>query len=362
MKRVLDEGTMYPDRTGVGRLTIFHANEVYDLSDNTVPLVTTRKIYMKPFLTELFGMIKGSSKVSDLGDSFWGRWSPSEEFIKEKIEEDLKTLGPDNQPPKEEVEKLMANAGKHPAIGVIGPMYGVLWRDWPLIGNIGDFSWIKSFDDIASDKKAKLSQEFDRVLLLSNGQIKNDEETRKEFIGDQYVKTIDQLNRVFLSLKRNPFSTHHRITAFNPALIGPHADPRENVLNGFGALSPCHPFAQFHVNEKDGVRTLDCCLYMGSSDVCVGRPYNIAFYSLLTILLAHCLDYKPGKFHLTTGNTHIYANHIEEAKKQVKLTPVENKTVVVINPAVKDLFALKKEDLTFSEYNHLEPIFYKANV
>ena len=362
MQRVLDEGQFRPDRTGVGRLSIFGASETYDLANNTVPMVTTRHIYRKPFLTELFGMIGGHSKVEKLGKGFWGRWSPDKEFLKKLILDELEANGEKEKLSPEQLANFEKIADVHPVLGTIGPMYGALWRQWPIVNGICDFSWVTSMDDIASDRRAQLSQDFDRALMLSNGNLKNTEEARNQFVGDAYVRSLDQLNKVFLSLKRNPFSSHHRVTAFNPALIGPHADPRENVLEGYGALSPCHPLFQFYVREENGHRTLDCMFYMGSSDVCLGRPYNIAFYGLLTILMAHCLDYKPGKLHFTSGDTHIYGNHIEKAKEQVKLTPLENNTTVTIPSDKKDLFKLTANDLVFSEYHHLDKIDYEANV
>lgn len=360
MKYVLEHGELCPDRTKTGRLSVFGpcTQETYDLTGNVLPLVTTRKLAMKPFLDELFGMIKGSNKASEIGEKFWSDWAPDEEFLLKYYEGAIEIL-----PEGETRDAYIERVKNHSAKGIIGPMYGVLWRKWPLVAGNADFSWIKSFNDIPSDVVAQLSQEFDKLLVLSNGELKDTKEAREQFIGDQYVRSVDQLNKVFLGLKRNPHSTHHRVTAFNPSLIGPHADPRENVMDGFGALSPCHTFFQFHVrNATKNDSTLDCHLYMGSSDVCLGRPYNIAFYSLLTIIMAHFLEYKPGTFTITSGNTHIYGNHIEQAKEQVKLTPLDNKTVVSINPDCKDLFQLKKEDLSFSEYLHLDPINYKANV
>lgn len=358
MQRVIDEGELYPDRTGAGRYSIFGVTETYDLTGNILPLVTTRHIFRKPLLKELFGMIAGSKKAEDLGETFWGRWSPDTNTVIEHGKSFFEGM----EMKEDDLKVLETGAKEHPLIGTIGPMYGVLWRYWPLVGGVGDFTWIKGVEDIASDAYKQLSQDFDRVLVMSNGQMKNDQATRDTFIGDQYVKQLDQLQKLFLGLKRNPYSTHHRLTAFNPALIGPHADPRKNVLDGYGALSPCHPLSQFHVRGKEGDFTLDCSLYMGSSDVCLGRPYNIAFYSLLSMLLAHCLGYKVGKFHFFSGNTHIYANHMEDAKKQVKLTPYENKTVITINPDCKDLFALKAEDISFGEYDHHPRIDYIANV
>lgn len=368
MARVLEHGELCPDRTGIGRLSIFGpgTQETYDLTGNVVPMLTTRKLYYS-FLNELFGMIKGSDKVTDLGESFWGEWSPTLEYVKDNFrklystEEGKKELSTLNVGDFEDfISKL---AERETRIGTIGPMYGKMWREWPLVNQDADFSWIKSFEDIASDKREFFNGEFDKLKFLHHGELKDDEETRKSFIGDSYLRSLDQMQRVMVQLKRNPHSTHHRITAFNPALIGPHADPRQNVLDGFGALSPCHTFFQFHVRDNTkGDPKLDCHLYMGSSDVCLGRPYNVTFYSVLTIMMSHCLGYKAGNFTLTSGNTHIYGNHIEQAKEHVKLKPLENKTVLTINPDVTDLFKLKKEDLSFSEYLHLDPIRYKANV
>lgn len=361
MARVLNEGIYIPnDRTGKGRLTIFGAMETYDLTGNVLPLLTSRKLYMT-WMTELFGMIGGHDQYDKLGTSFWKAWTPDEGFILDRLQQSMEEAGVATDTL---VYKNAAEAAKnHPLIGRIGPMYGKLWRQWPINGQTCDFSWIQSYDDIPEDRKRALSAEFDALLLLSNGTLKNDEETRQAFISDNYLRSLDQLNKVFLQLKRNPWSSHHRVTAFNPALVGPHADPRLNVLEGYGALSPCHPLFQFHVHNTEGRPTLDCQLYMGSSDVCLGRPYNVAFYSLLTIIMAHCLDYNPGKFTLVSGNTHIYGNHIEQAREHIKLRPLESTTVVSFkDPTKKDLFAFTKDDIVLSGYEHLDPINYAANV
>lgn len=358
MRRVIAEGALHPGRNGNGRWTIFGVHESYDLTGNVIPLVTTRHIFTRPLLKELFGMIRGSMKIEDLGAEFWKRWALDLDYIKAAGATAYEGV----EVPEAQLEAMEKAYVNHPRRDTIGPMYGVLWREWPLVKGVGDFSWIRGIEDIASDKYKKFSQEFDRVVVMSNGNLKNDEETRNAFIGDAYVNSIDQLNKIFLQLKRNPFSTHHRVTAFNPALIGPNDNPKQNVLEGYGALSPCHPLFQFNVRNGEGGFVLDSSLYMGSSDVCLGRPYNIAFYSLLTIIYAHCLGYKAGRFEFFSGNTHIYANHMDQAKEQVNLTPFENKTVVTINPDQKDLFALTAEDVTFGQYDHHPRIDYIANV
>ena len=363
IRTILSEGNyIQNDRTGAGRLTIFGAKETYSLANNRLPLVTTRKLTLT-WMDELFGMIKGSTKAKDLGESFWKAWTPDKEFLQAKLIESF-----NGNTSNEEMKKVAANVNNQ-LEGDIGPMYGKMWREWPLASGVGDFTWIKDFDDIPSDVQKRLGMEFDAIALLSNGRLKVTEENRRNYIQNKYVESIDQLNKIFLQLKRDPYSTHHRITAFNPSLVGPHADPRENVVEGYGALWPCHSYFQFHVpytgvpGGTEGSRVLDSLLFMGSSDVCLGRPYNIAFYSLLTIMMAHCLGYTPGSFTIMSAHTHIYGNHIEKAKEQV-LLPTLNKPVYVSfkDPSKKDLFAFTKEDIILSEYESHPPIHYKANV
>lgn len=145
---------------------------------------------------------------------------------------------------------------------------------------------------------------------------------------------IDQISRVVDSLKNNPDSRRHIVSAWNVGEI-------ENM-----ALPPCHVLFQFYVaNGK-----LSCQLYQRSADVFLGVPFNIASYALLTMMMAQVCGYEPGVFVHTLGDTHIYLNHIEQVKLQLTREP-RKLPRMVINPEVKSIFDFKFTDFKLEDYN-----------
>ena len=136
-------------------------------------------------------------------------------------------------------------------------------------------------------------------------------------------------------------------------LIRNHPDSRRILVNAWNvaqvdqmALPPCHCLFQFYVaNGK-----LSCQLYQRSADVFLGVPFNIASYALLTMMLAQVCGLEPGEFVHTTGDTHLYLNHMEQVKEQLGRTPRALPTMH-INPEVKDIFAFKIEDFTLEGYD-----------
>ena len=168
---------------------------------------------------------------------------------------------------------------------------------------------------------------------------------------------IDQIQDVIDSIKGNPNSRRHIVTAWNPSVL---PDEREknfskNVAAGKAALPPCHAFFQFYV--ADG--KLSCQLYQRSADVFLGVPFNIASYSLLTMMMAQVCGLKPGDFVHTFGDVHIYNNHVEQVKLQLSREPRKLPTMR-LNPDVKSLFDFKYEDFTLENYNPYDAI--KAEV
>lgn len=147
-------------------------------------------------------------------------------------------------------------------------------------------------------------------------------------------RTIDQISNVVSSLRNNPDSRRHIVSAWNVGEL-------EKM-----ALPPCHILFQFYVSEG----RLSCQLYQRSADIFLGVPFNIASYSLLTMMMARVTGYQPGEFIHTLGDAHIYLNHIEQVKLQLTrepgLLPVMN-----INPAVNDIFAFRYEDFTLTGYD-----------
>jgi thymidylate synthase len=145
---------------------------------------------------------------------------------------------------------------------------------------------------------------------------------------------IDQISAVVESLKKNPDSRRHIVSAWNPGEI--------NKM----ALPPCHILFQFYVANG----RLSCQLYQRSADIFLGVPFNIASYALLTLMIAQVTGYKPGEFIHTLGDAHIYLNHTEQVKLQLTREPMPL-PVMTLNPAVTDIFSFNFDDFTLSGYN-----------
>ena len=158
---------------------------------------------------------------------------------------------------------------------------------------------------------------------------------------------IDQISNLINDLKNNPSSRRHLISAWNPSVLPDTSKSFEaNVANGKAALPPCHAFFQFHViNGK-----LSCQLYQRSADIFLGVPFNIASYSLLTIMIAQVCDLKVGDFIHTFGDAHIYSNHFDQMKLQLTREPRKLPTLKV-NKKIKSIFDFKFEDFTLVDYN-----------
>jgi len=178
--------------------------------------------------------------------------------------------------------------------GDLGPVYGAQWRSWP--------NWREVSDFYAENT---------------------------EFINEP----IDQIKNLITSLRENPNSRRHIVSAWNPALVDEMA------------LPPCHCLFQFYV--ADG--KLSCQLYQRSADIFLGVPFNIASYSLLVLMLAQVLGLEPGEFVHTLGDAHIYSNHFDQVREQLSRTPHALPTMW-INPEVKDLFEFKFEDFELRNY------------
>ena len=145
--------------------------------------------------------------------------------------------------------------------------------------------------------------------------------------------SVDQIEKLVNSIKTNPDSRRHIVSAWNPALVDEMA------------LPPCHCLFQFYVaNGK-----LSCQLYQRSADIFLGVPFNIASYALLTHMIAQVCDLEVGDFVHTLGDAHLYSNHFEQVKTQLARTPRSLPTLK-IKRDVKDLLDFKFEDFEIEGY------------
>ena len=146
--------------------------------------------------------------------------------------------------------------------------------------------------------------------------------------------TIDQIKNVVEMIRNNPNSRRMLVTAWNPAEVDEMA------------LPPCHCLFQFYV--ADGRLSLQ--LYQRSADTFLGVPFNIASYALLLQMMAQVTGLEAGEFVHTTGDTHLYLNHLEQARLQLTREP-HPLPKMKINPAVKDIFSFEYEDFELTDYH-----------
>jgi len=145
---------------------------------------------------------------------------------------------------------------------------------------------------------------------------------------------IDQISQVIQQIKKTPDSRRMIVSAWNVGDL----DKMK--------LAPCHVLFQFYV--ADG--RLSCQLYQRSADIFLGVPFNIASYSLLTLMIAQCCDLQPGEFIHTFGDAHLYLNHLEQARLQLEREP-RTLPIMQLNPAIRNIFDFRYEDFTLHDYD-----------
>lgn len=282
---ILENGEDRGDRTGTGTRSVFGYQNRYDLREG-FPLLTTKKMFIRPIAEELLWFIKGDTNIKYLVDrnvKIWNEW-PYEDFKKhedfngETLEEFVLKIKEDD-----------AFAKKH---GNLGPVYGAQWRNFNYEG-------------------------------------------------------IDQLEKLVDSLKNNPFSRRHIISAWNPAQV-------DNM-----ALPPCHSFLQFYVSADK--KYLSCQLYQRSADTFLGVPFNIASYALFTHMLAQVCGYEAKEFVHTFGDAHIYMDHFDVVKTQIEREPLKL-CKLVLNKDVKSIFDFTIDDIKIEGYESHGKLVGKVSV
>ena len=146
--------------------------------------------------------------------------------------------------------------------------------------------------------------------------------------------TIDQIENVVREIKRNPNSRRLIVSAWNVAELDAMA------------LPPCHTMFQFYVAEG----RLSCQLYQRSADIFLGVPFNIASYALITLMMAQVAGLEAGEFVHTLGDAHLYANHLEQADKQLIRAP-QTLPIMHLNPSVDDIFSFTIDDFELHDYH-----------
>jgi len=292
--------------TGMGLRSVFGRQMRFDLSRG-FPLLTTKRVFFRGIVHELLWFLSGSTNVSYLTRNkvhIWDDWgfkNYKEQGTRNKKKWEL-SEGGELLTLEEFREKIQKSDRFAKKWGEIGPVYGYQWRRWP----------------------AKDGRE------------------------------IDQLSWVIEKIKLKPQKKHYIVSAWNPEYIYEMARPGESMV-----IAPCHTF--FHVNVSLEEKKLNLQLYQRSADMFLGVPFNIASYALLTMMLAQVTGYKPGWFVHTFGDAHVYNNHFDQVKEQLKRKPrVFPK--LKLNPKVKKIDKFKFDDVKVVGYKPYAPIRAKITV
>ncbi len=294
-QKILDEGTVKGDRTGVGTTSIFGHQMRFDLSEG-FPLLTTKRVAFGLIKSELLWFLKGDTNIRYLlenNNHIWDEWA-----FERYVESDDYT-GPDmtdfglraqadeafNEIYQAEMKKftdrVLNDEDFAEKFGSLGNVYGAQWRSWP---------------------------------TADGG-------------------SIDQMSKVIESIKHSPDSRRHIVSAWNP-------DEVDDM-----ALPPCHTLFQFYV--ADG--KLSCQLYQRSADVFLGVPFNIASYALLTHLIAHETGLEVGEFVHTLGDAHLYSNHMDQIQLQLSRAP-KALPQLELNQEKTSIFDFDVDDIKVIDY------------
>ncbi|MBM7700089.1 thymidylate synthase [Kurthia huakuii] len=295
-RHILAEGYDKGDRTGTGTYSVFGYQMRFNLQEG-FPLLTTKKTAFRLIATELLWFLKGDTNVRTLiaqNNHIWDEWafekwiaseayngpdmtdfghrSLTDEHFKQAYDEQMMLFQ----------QRILDDDDFAQTYGDLGPVYGKQWRSWP----------------------------------------------------DASGGTIDQLHNVIESIKKNPNSRRHIVSAWNPAEVDDMA------------LPPCHTLFQFYV--ADG--KLSCQLYQRSADVFLGVPFNIASYALLTHLIAKECNLDVGDFVHTLGDAHLYKNHLNQVHEQLTREP-RTLPKLRITTDKQSIFDYEMDDLIIDGYN-----------
>ncbi len=291
LKHILENGNEKPDRTGIGTKSIFGYQMRFDLSKG-FPLLTTKKVFIRGIIHELLWFLSGDTNIQYLVKNrvnIWNEW-PFQAYLKKNgLEKEYPMYSEKwKNKMKEFIEKIKTDDEFAKEYGDLGPVYGKQWRRWA-----------------APD-------------------------------GTE----IDQIQNAIELIKKKPYSRRILVSGWNVADI-------QKLIKGKTTAPPlCHTVFQFYVLDNK----LSCQLYQRSADVFLGVPFNIASYSLLTMMMAQVCNLEPGEFVHTFGDAHLYNNHIKQAKLQLEREP-KKLPIMKLNPNVKSLFDFKYEDFELIGYD-----------
>ena len=271
LAELLYNGVEKEDRTGTGTISRFGHQIIHNMADG-FPLLTTKKMAVKTMMTELKWFLKGDTNIKYLVDNKCNIWNGDafKNYISKTNE--FKGDWPDTM--EDFIYKIKTDDEFAKKWGELGPIYGHQWRHWT---------------------------------------VKEDDSYDGEYVW------VDQIKYLIQQLKENPDSRRLMVNAWNVGAL-------EDMV-----LPPCHYGFQMYTQVRDGKRYLSLMWNQRSVDTFLGLPFNIASYATLLCLIAQEVDMIPDKLIGNLGDTHLYSNHVEQAKEQISRQPYDLPTVKFTN-------------------------------
>ena len=317
LKDILDNGVQKQDRTGTGTISVFGRQIRHKMSEG-FPLITTKKMPFRLIATELLWFLRGDSDIRFLWENnctIWdGDWykkyktTCSEPYTLEEVKQKVKD----------------GNHSFHDSMFDMGPVYGRQWRSWRRYRKLPK-------DDYTTDYRE--NEPIDQIQNLIND-LKTNPDSRRLMVNAWNVGELDQM-------------------VLPPCHYGFQVYTRELSLNERKDLVP--PIPNLFTHEDCDVinlpkRAISLMWNQRSVDTFLGLPFNIASYGLLLEIIAKAVNMVPDQLIGNLGDTHLYLNHIEQAKEQISREPLELPSVIHLK--TNDFYESLSNDLT--QFTHLD--------
>lgn len=303
---VLETGVSKGDRTGTGTSSTFAQQMRFDLSGNSIPLLTTKKMHTRSIIYEILWYLQGNTNIGYLNDhnvTIWDEWADEN--------------------------------------GDLGPVYGAQWRNWKHPKGA-------SIDYSTDPPQAVIEWEYVDQIADIIDKLRNNPDDRRILVNAWNVGELDQMALPPCHMAFQFWSAElefgERLEIMRQRY--PTIEPKTTGFFDVAALLD---------NYNIPKRELKCHLYQRSCDVGLGVPFNIVQYSILTHMIAHVTGHVATEFIWTGGDVHIYNNHRDQLREQLNREPYPSPTLK-LNPNVKEIDNFAFEDIEIVGYDNYHPI------
>lgn len=332
MRNILAEGHSKSDRTNTGTLSLFGAQMRFNLQDG-FPLVTTKRCHLRSIIHELLWFLNGDTNTQYLKDnnvSIWDEWA--DEY------------------------------------GNLGPVYGKQWREWrDTRAHVSDdhkanratlsqgYTFMGEFFDHAKGEDVSVYQKSHDQISKVIDQLRNDPDNRRIIVSAWNVGELDEMAlapcHAFFQFYSRELETDERWDwIFDNGFSDEHDDLVDLLNKGNNSRDMFESERWAWMDKRAPKRVLSCQLYQRSADIFLGVPFNIASYSLLMHMVAQQVGMSVGDFVWTSGDAHLYSNHVDQAKLQLSRAP-KRLPKLVIKRKPESIFDYKFEDFEVEGYD-----------